>query len=164
MSFASPPPASLPFLLIRMSLCNFKMVSFSHASTKCFVSIYVLPPFLRRQIETHVDGERVRYFQDDDNVGLKEMVRREKMSSAQDQNALYSRMAAKVRTPHCNLPTARTAKHNIRSVSWHIFVTLCHNLCISTAFLACLVASRFPLCFHECIAWLPAALLSPVAQ
>jgi len=49
------------------------------------------------QIETHVDGERVRYFQDDDNVGLQEMVRREKMSSAQDQNALYSRMAAKVR-------------------------------------------------------------------
>lgn len=48
-------------------------------------------------METHVDGERVRYFQDDDNVGLKEMVRREKMSSAQDQNALYSRMAAKVR-------------------------------------------------------------------
>lgn len=39
----------------------------------------------------------MRYFQDDDNVGLKEMVRREKMSSAQDQNALYSRMAAKVR-------------------------------------------------------------------
>lgn len=53
-----------------------------------------------------MDGERVRYFQDDDNVGLKEMVRREKMSSAQDQNALYSRMAAKVRTPDCNLLTA----------------------------------------------------------
>uniref|UniRef100_A0A8C9YHJ8 CWF19 like cell cycle control factor 2 n=1 Tax=Sander lucioperca TaxID=283035 RepID=A0A8C9YHJ8_SANLU len=51
----------------------------------------------KKAIETHVDGERVRYFQDDDNVGLKEMVRREKMSSAQDQNALYSRMAAKVR-------------------------------------------------------------------
>ncbi|CAK6970366.1 CWF19-like protein 2 isoform X1 [Scomber scombrus] len=50
----------------------------------------------KKPIETHVDGERVRYFQDDDNVGLKEMVRREKMSSAQDQNALYSRMAAKV--------------------------------------------------------------------
>lgn len=48
-----------------------------------------------------MDGERVRYFQDDDNVGLKEMVRREKMSSAQDQNALYSRMAAKVRGNHC---------------------------------------------------------------
>lgn len=51
------------------------------------------------QIETHVDGQRVRYFQDDDNLGLQEMVRREKMSSAQDQNALYSRMAAKVRKP-----------------------------------------------------------------
>ncbi|TMS07190.1 CWF19-like protein 2 [Larimichthys crocea] len=50
----------------------------------------------KKAIETHVDGERVRYFQDDDNVGLKEMVRREKMSSAQDQNALYSRMAAKM--------------------------------------------------------------------
>lgn len=38
----------------------------------------------------------MRYFQDDDNVGLQEMVRREKMSSAHDQHALYSRMAAKV--------------------------------------------------------------------
>ncbi|XP_037123869.1 CWF19-like protein 2 [Syngnathus acus] len=50
----------------------------------------------KKGIETHVDGQRVRYFQDDDSVGLKEMVRREKMSSAQDQNALYSRMAAKM--------------------------------------------------------------------
>uniref|UniRef100_A0A665UG24 CWF19-like protein 2 n=1 Tax=Echeneis naucrates TaxID=173247 RepID=A0A665UG24_ECHNA len=50
----------------------------------------------KRPIETHVDGQRVRYFQDDDNLGLQEMVRREKMSSAQDQNALYSRMAAKM--------------------------------------------------------------------
>lgn len=39
----------------------------------------------------------MRYFQNDDQVGLKEMVRREKMSSSQDQNALYSRMAAKVK-------------------------------------------------------------------
>ncbi|XP_077578044.1 CWF19-like protein 2 [Stigmatopora nigra] len=50
----------------------------------------------KKTIETHVDGHRARYFQDDDSVGLKEMVRREKMSSAQDQNALYSRMAAKM--------------------------------------------------------------------
>ncbi|XP_010769070.1 CWF19-like protein 2 [Notothenia coriiceps] len=50
----------------------------------------------KKAIETHVDGERVRYFQDDDSTGLKEMVRREKMSSAQDQNALYSRMASKM--------------------------------------------------------------------
>lgn len=51
---------------------------------------------VRVQIETHVAGERVRYFTDDDSLDLKEMVRREKMTSAQDQNALYSRMAAKV--------------------------------------------------------------------
>ncbi|XP_028276162.1 CWF19-like protein 2 [Parambassis ranga] len=50
----------------------------------------------KKPIETHVEGERVRYFQDDDNVGLQEMVRREKMSSAQEQNALYSRMASKM--------------------------------------------------------------------
>jgi hypothetical protein len=43
------------------------------------------------QIETHRDGERIRYFQDDDSVGLHEMVRREKMSSAEDQNSLYAR-------------------------------------------------------------------------
>lgn len=48
------------------------------------------------QIETHIAGERVRYFADDDSLDLKEMVRREKMTSAQDQNALYLRMAAKV--------------------------------------------------------------------
>uniref|UniRef100_A0AAQ5Z3Z3 CWF19-like protein 2 n=1 Tax=Amphiprion ocellaris TaxID=80972 RepID=A0AAQ5Z3Z3_AMPOC len=51
---------------------------------------------LSSQIETHADGQRIRYFQDDDSVGLQEMVRREKMSSAQDQNALYSRMASKM--------------------------------------------------------------------
>ncbi|KAM8904865.1 CWF19-like protein 2 isoform 2-T2 [Spinachia spinachia] len=50
----------------------------------------------KKAIETHVDGERVRYFQDDDGVGLKEMVRREKMSTPQDQIALYSRMASKM--------------------------------------------------------------------
>ncbi|XP_040047620.2 CWF19-like protein 2 isoform X1 [Gasterosteus aculeatus] len=50
----------------------------------------------KKAIETHVDGERVRYFQDDDSVGLKEMVRREKMSTPQDQTALYSRMASKM--------------------------------------------------------------------
>ncbi|KAL6471894.1 hypothetical protein MHYP_G00205440 [Metynnis hypsauchen] len=49
----------------------------------------------RKAIETHVSGERVRYFEDDDGVDLREMVRREKMSSAADQNALYSRMAGK---------------------------------------------------------------------
>ncbi|KAJ7995290.1 hypothetical protein DPEC_G00243000 [Dallia pectoralis] len=50
----------------------------------------------QKAIETHRDGERVRYFQDDDNVGLQEMVRREKMSTAEDQNSLYARMAGKM--------------------------------------------------------------------
>uniref|UniRef100_A0A8C7ZG61 CWF19-like protein 2 n=1 Tax=Oryzias sinensis TaxID=183150 RepID=A0A8C7ZG61_9TELE len=50
----------------------------------------------KKAIETHVGGERVRYFQDDDRLDLQEMVRREKMSSAMDQNALYSRMASKM--------------------------------------------------------------------
>uniref|UniRef100_A0A672LPK8 CWF19-like protein 2 n=1 Tax=Sinocyclocheilus grahami TaxID=75366 RepID=A0A672LPK8_SINGR len=50
----------------------------------------------RKQKATHQDGERVRYFEDDDGMNLQEMVRREKMSSAEDQNALYSRMAAKM--------------------------------------------------------------------
>lgn len=52
------------------------------------------------QIETHQDGDRVRYFEDDDGVDLREMVRREKMSTAEDQSALYSRMAAKVSAVH----------------------------------------------------------------
>ncbi|XP_055053468.2 LOW QUALITY PROTEIN: CWF19-like protein 2 [Misgurnus anguillicaudatus] len=50
----------------------------------------------RKAIQTHQEGERVRYFDDDDGVDLREMVRREKMSSAEDQNALYSRMAGKM--------------------------------------------------------------------
>ncbi|XP_076832456.1 CWF19-like protein 2 [Brachyhypopomus gauderio] len=50
----------------------------------------------RKAIETHVAGERVRYFDDDDGMDLREMVRREKMSTAEDQNALYSRMAARM--------------------------------------------------------------------
>uniref|UniRef100_A0AAZ3Q1E4 CWF19-like protein 2 n=1 Tax=Oncorhynchus tshawytscha TaxID=74940 RepID=A0AAZ3Q1E4_ONCTS len=50
----------------------------------------------KKKIETHRDGERMRYFQDDDSVGLHEMVRREKMSSAEDQNSLYARMAGKM--------------------------------------------------------------------
>ncbi|KAG5837086.1 hypothetical protein ANANG_G00235520 [Anguilla anguilla] len=50
----------------------------------------------KKAMETHRDGERVRYFQDDDGTDLREMVRREKMTTSEDQNALYSRMAAKM--------------------------------------------------------------------
>lgn len=48
------------------------------------------------QLETHVDKERVRYFHDDDNQSLHDMVKREKMGTAEDQNKLFMRMASKV--------------------------------------------------------------------
>ncbi|KAM4043967.1 CWF19-like protein 2 [Anomaloglossus baeobatrachus] len=51
----------------------------------------------RQLVETHVDKERVRYFHDDDNQSLQDLVKREKMGTAEDQNKLYMRMAAKLR-------------------------------------------------------------------
>ncbi|KAM4796109.1 CWF19-like protein 2 [Rhinophrynus dorsalis] len=49
----------------------------------------------RQMVVTHVDKERVRYFHDDDNQSLKDLVKREKMGTAEDQNKLYMRMASK---------------------------------------------------------------------
>ncbi|NP_001089662.1 CWF19 like cell cycle control factor 2 L homeolog [Xenopus laevis] len=49
----------------------------------------------RQMVATHVDKERVRYFHDDDNQSLKEMVKREKMGTTEDQNKLFLRMASK---------------------------------------------------------------------
>lgn len=43
-----------------------------------------------------MDKERVRYFHDDDNLSLKDLVRNEKMRTAEDQNKLFMRMASKV--------------------------------------------------------------------
>ena len=49
------------------------------------------------QVETHgKEGTRERYFADDDRYDLKEMVRREKMSTADDQEAMMARLASKV--------------------------------------------------------------------
>uniref|UniRef100_A0A2D4FGS7 CWF19-like protein 2 n=4 Tax=Micrurus TaxID=8634 RepID=A0A2D4FGS7_MICCO len=48
-----------------------------------------------QMIPTHVDKERIRYFQDDDNLDLKDLIRNEKMSTSQDQNKLFMRMASK---------------------------------------------------------------------
>lgn len=48
------------------------------------------------QLETHADKERVRYFHDDDKQSLRDMVKREKMGTAEDQNKLFMRMASKV--------------------------------------------------------------------
>ncbi|GCB73693.1 hypothetical protein scyTo_0002774 [Scyliorhinus torazame] len=49
----------------------------------------------RQMIETHHEGERIRYFQDDDNLSLQDLVRQEKMTSAEDQNEKFSRLASK---------------------------------------------------------------------
>ncbi|XP_032536114.1 CWF19-like protein 2 [Chiroxiphia lanceolata] len=50
----------------------------------------------RQMVPTHVDKERVRYFQDDDNTDLKDLVKNEKMRTAEDQNSLFMRMASKL--------------------------------------------------------------------
>lgn len=48
-------------------------------------------------METHSrEGERERYFADDDRYDLKEMVRREKMRTAEDHNAMMARLSSKV--------------------------------------------------------------------
>lgn len=48
-------------------------------------------------METHgKEGERERYFADDDKYDLKEMVRREKMSSVADNHAMMAKLASKV--------------------------------------------------------------------
>ena len=47
------------------------------------------------KVQTHSDGNRVRYFADDDRYDLKEMFHREKMSTAEDQNSMMSRLAGK---------------------------------------------------------------------
>ncbi|CAH2225354.1 Hypothetical predicted protein [Pelobates cultripes] len=50
----------------------------------------------RQMVTTHVDKERVRYFHDDDNQSLQDLVKREKMGTAEDQNKLFMRMSSKV--------------------------------------------------------------------
>uniref|UniRef100_A0A4W3K9X3 CWF19-like protein 2 n=1 Tax=Callorhinchus milii TaxID=7868 RepID=A0A4W3K9X3_CALMI len=49
----------------------------------------------KQTIETHSEGKRVRYFQDDDNLSLQDLVRKERMSTAEDQNERFTRMASK---------------------------------------------------------------------
>ena len=47
------------------------------------------------KVQTHADGQRVRYFADDDRYDLKQMFEREKLSTAEDQNLMMSRLAGK---------------------------------------------------------------------
>ncbi|KAL2311068.1 hypothetical protein Nmel_002755 [Mimus melanotis] len=55
-----------------------------------------IPAKAGQEMPTHVDKERVRYFQDDDSMNLKDLVKNEKMRTAEDQNSLFMRMASKL--------------------------------------------------------------------
>ncbi|XP_036113804.1 CWF19-like protein 2 isoform X2 [Molossus molossus] len=50
----------------------------------------------RQMASTHEEKERVRYFHDDDNLNLNDLVKNEKMGTAENQNKLFMRMASKV--------------------------------------------------------------------
>nr|XP_037277176.1 CWF19-like protein 2 isoform X1 [Rhipicephalus microplus] len=57
------------------------------------------PSRKKAKVPTHDrGGERVRYFADDDRHSLKNLFEREKMTTAEDQNAEFARLAGKVRT------------------------------------------------------------------
>ncbi|XP_060035777.1 CWF19-like protein 2 isoform X3 [Erinaceus europaeus] len=49
----------------------------------------------RQMASTHEEKERVRYFHDDDNLSLNDLVKNEKMGTAENQNKLFMRMASK---------------------------------------------------------------------
>ncbi|XP_017724352.1 PREDICTED: CWF19-like protein 2 isoform X2 [Rhinopithecus bieti] len=49
----------------------------------------------RQMVSTHEEKERVRYFHDDDNLSLNDLVKNEKMGTAENQNKLFTRMASK---------------------------------------------------------------------
>lgn len=50
----------------------------------------------KRKIETHVGGDRIRYFADDDKYNLKQMFENEKFSSVEDQNRQFMHLAGKI--------------------------------------------------------------------
>ncbi|XP_035578935.1 CWF19-like protein 2 isoform X2 [Zalophus californianus] len=47
------------------------------------------------EASTHEEKERVRYFHDDDHLSLNDLVKNEKMGTAENQNKLFMRMASK---------------------------------------------------------------------
>ena len=49
----------------------------------------------KTKVETHKDGERVRYFGDDDKYDLKQMFEREKMDTAEDHHQMMARLGSK---------------------------------------------------------------------
>lgn len=51
----------------------------------------------KQRTETHADGQRVRYFADDDKYSLKQMFESEKFNSVEEQNRQFLKLAGKVR-------------------------------------------------------------------
>lgn len=49
----------------------------------------------KHRVATHEEKERVRYFPDDDHLSLNDLVKNEKMGTAESQNKLFMRMASK---------------------------------------------------------------------
>lgn len=51
----------------------------------------------KQKVETHTgkEGERTKYFDDDDNFDLKTLVEREKLGTAEDQNQMFARLAGR---------------------------------------------------------------------
>ncbi|XP_072467310.1 CWF19-like protein 2 [Notamacropus eugenii] len=50
----------------------------------------------KQMVTTHIDKERVRYFHDDDDLNLKDLIKNEKMGTAEDQNRAFMKMASKL--------------------------------------------------------------------
>ncbi|XP_027419662.1 CWF19-like protein 2 isoform X3 [Bos indicus] len=59
----------------------------------------------RQNVSTHEGKERVRYFHDDDNLSLNDLVKNEKMGTAESHNKLFMRMTSKV---YLCLPNVRS--------------------------------------------------------
>ncbi|XP_071056657.1 CWF19-like protein 2 homolog [Onthophagus taurus] len=51
----------------------------------------------KQRVETHKDGERIKYFPDDDKYSLQQMFENEKYSTVQDQNKEFINMASKIK-------------------------------------------------------------------
>lgn len=53
--------------------------------------------FILSQVSTYEEKERVRYFHDDDTLSLSDLVKNEKMGTAENQNKHFMKMTSKVR-------------------------------------------------------------------
>ncbi|KAH8303337.1 hypothetical protein KR059_007865 [Drosophila kikkawai] len=56
-----------------------------------------------KKVDTHVDGQRVRYFADDDRYDIKQMFEREKHATAAESNLQYADILSKHKNPNDDL-------------------------------------------------------------